>query len=120
MNRVSFPKVALISYSRPKKLSFNFKLVHIISDLYKGRAALVPFKEIEELKPKMEEMGATDFFLLDEQRFLNYQNLHDAEMTKEIQSLVKDKQIVSTSMDMAKKSKFSIHDIDKDAYWTLR
>jgi len=120
MYRIGKPKVALIPIGRPKKLSFKSKPVKIESKLWQGFTALVCYTHIEDLKPILEEVGARDYFLLDEERFISYQNLSDPIAMKDVQGIVKDKQIHLVDKERAKKEDFYLWDKDYNMYWILR
>ena len=119
MHRVGLPKVALITMNKPKKLSFPFKIVSIFSEHMETKAALVAYKNLEELKTYIREVDSSDYFLLDEERFITYINESDVNLMKKIQNSVKNRRVKSSSEESAKKSSFHIFDNMFKTYWTI-
>lgn len=120
MHRVGKPKAALIYTNRPKQLSFKRKPVKVESKLWRGATALVSYKDLDEIKPMLEEVGTNEYFLLDEERFISYQNLSDPVATKEVNEKLKNKQLVSADEYTAKKSDFYLFDNQAETFWILR
>lgn len=119
MHRVGLPKVAIITLDRPKKLNFTHKVVRISSDFYRGSAALIAYKDFSDVAKYVKEVGANDYFLLDEERFISYVNESEPTIMKNIQEKLKDKKVIDSSKHLAEKSTFHIFDTMFETYWIL-
>jgi len=119
MHRINKPKVILIPVSRLQKLTFISKLVKLKSEHWSGELALAAYNNSDEIKPMLQELGATDYFLIDKERFISYVNLHDPDLMKKMKKGLADKRIKFDTAHNAKKEDFMIYDVTYDTYWTL-